>query len=310
MPYQVWLLAVLLSEFGAYALRPATLDDVWLPPASSQLAVRASGGSSKLEFLVNSTRGDIDPSRDIAVVGNGPLSEEHRQELVQFPAAKVFRMNAMNNLHNGEPVGHVCANACSQGWWGVTVLACPRVHDAEEILLFGNPDKAEASLADLRRKVGGQVMLGPPDGHNIDVEGTKYATNFPNGGFSIGFKAIAYARSKYPSARLHVYGMNWSWKGGQPHPFGVEKKAVRSFHDVVVHESPVTDHWHGDQDKVCAAPQTPRASSFLQEAAAEGERMDTTSLAFSESDMHALWAGEDWLSFTNKMETFLNYTSG
>mmetsp|Transcript_32902 Transcript_32902/g.60207 ORF Transcript_32902/g.60207 Transcript_32902/m.60207 type:complete len:275 (+) Transcript_32902:95-919(+) len=274
MPYQVWLLAVLLSEFGAYALRPATLDDVWLPPASSQLAVRASGGSSKLEFLVNSTRGDIDPSRDIAVVGNGPLSEEHRQELVQFPAAKVFRMNAMNNLHNGEPVGHVCANACSQGWWGVTVLACPRVHDAEEILLFGNPDKAEASLADLRRKVGGQVMLGPPDGHNIDVEGTKYATNFPNGGFSIGFKA------------------------------------VRSFHDVVVHESPVTDHWHGDQDKVCAAPQTPRASSFLQEAAAEGERMDTTSLAFSESDMHALWAGEDWLSFTNKMETFLNYTSG
>jgi len=288
-------------------LRPNSFEDVWAKPPG-KAAMRPEAGAFS-EMLSNSSEDHaIDPARDIAIVGNGPLAEENRKELLQFPPERVFRMNAMNNLHKGEPVGHVCANACSQGWWGVTVLACPRAQDAQEILLFGDPDKAAVSLAHLRSKWGEKVTLGPPDGHKVDVEGTKYATNFPNGGFSIGFKAIAYARARYPSARLHVYGMNWSWKGGQPHPFNVESQAVKGFHDVVVHDSPVTDHWHGDQDHVCSVTRASQPASFLQEAS-EVERMEATALTFSEADMQTLWAGEDWLSFTNKMEKFLNNTA-
>eukprot|EP00971_Amphidinium_carterae_P209385 4153323-Amphidinium_carterae.1 len=39
---------------------------------------------------------------------------------------RVIRFNSMPNLLLDEPVGHLYANACSRGWWGVS--GCNRAH--------------------------------------------------------------------------------------------------------------------------------------------------------------------------------------
>eukprot|EP00971_Amphidinium_carterae_P148734 2949029-Amphidinium_carterae.1 len=46
------------------------------------------------------------------------------------------------------------------GWWGVTVLACPRAQDAQEILLFGDPDKARHDITmDIRIESSGMIYF-------------------------------------------------------------------------------------------------------------------------------------------------------
>eukprot|EP00403_Amphidinium_massartii_P014695 CAMPEP_0178412544 /NCGR_PEP_ID=MMETSP0689_2-20121128/22069_1 /TAXON_ID=160604 /ORGANISM="Amphidinium massartii, Strain CS-259" /LENGTH=301 /DNA_ID=CAMNT_0020033793 /DNA_START=226 /DNA_END=1127 /DNA_ORIENTATION=+ len=282
------LIAALLR--GACALRPLNFDDSWTKPMRTLLQPAMGALVDMILNVtrdVNSTISLLDESThdDLVIVGNGPLLDEQRQEIAKFPASRVFRMNAMNTLRDGEPVGHVFANACSQGWWGVTVLACPMLNNAEEILLFGEAEKAQNQLPSLRQTWGSKVALGPSDGHHVTVEGHQYNTTFPNGGFSIGFKGVSYVRARYPNARLHVYGMNWSPpKNQRPHPFDVENKAIAAFSNVEIHPSPVSEHWHGDQDHVCVAGvKTKAKSSFLE----MGVALNTSSSTLSQQDIFA-----------------------
>eukprot|EP00403_Amphidinium_massartii_P012718 CAMPEP_0178421902 /NCGR_PEP_ID=MMETSP0689_2-20121128/26891_1 /TAXON_ID=160604 /ORGANISM="Amphidinium massartii, Strain CS-259" /LENGTH=333 /DNA_ID=CAMNT_0020043437 /DNA_START=95 /DNA_END=1096 /DNA_ORIENTATION=+ len=228
-----------------------------------------------------------DPSDlPLAIVGNGPLEESDRAELNKFPAKQIFRMNAMNNLREGEPVGHVYANSCSQGWWGVTTLICPKIKEAEEIVLFGEPEKARANLMKLREKWGEKVFLGLADGHELHIDGRNFSTRAGNGGFSIGFKSIAYTRWRYPNAKLSIFGMNWSPpKSARGHPFEIESQAINQLLNVEIHATPKNMSWHGDHDFLCVAATMPKVAGLIEEYSGPVQE-------FNSEDAWSLWAGE------------------
>mmetsp|Transcript_57348 Transcript_57348/g.105939 ORF Transcript_57348/g.105939 Transcript_57348/m.105939 type:complete len:317 (-) Transcript_57348:81-1031(-) len=213
----------------------------------------------------------------LAVVGNGPLSDGDRKEIKTYPAERVIRFNAMPNLAMEEPVGHLYANACSRGWWGVTSLACKRVMDAVEVVLFGEPEKARANLPEFNERFGNHVILGIGDGEHISINGKKFETHNVNGGFSIGFKGIAYARWRYPAATLQIFGFTWQAPPrNRGHPFNIEKQGVASMQNVVVHPAPYSQEWHGGP-----ACEVKAVQALLQQ--------DSGTNA---SEAWSLWAGE------------------
>eukprot|EP00971_Amphidinium_carterae_P090335 1788794-Amphidinium_carterae.1 len=65
--------------------------------------------------------------KSLVIVGNGPLYHHDRERIKKFPEERVIRFNSMVNLRLDEPVGHLYANACASGWWGVTSLTCSRI---------------------------------------------------------------------------------------------------------------------------------------------------------------------------------------
>jgi len=239
-------------------------------------------------------------SAPIAIVGNGPLHEEHRDLLNTFPAEQIVRMNAMNSLRSGEPTGRIYANSCSQGWWGVTTLVCPKAKEAVEIVLFGEEEKARENLLKLRRMWGEQVFLGLADGHELRIDGQNFSTKAGNGGFSIGFKSIAYTRWRFPNAKLHIFGMNWKAPmAAHGHPFEVEAEAIATLQNLEIHTIPADpDHWHGEHQYVCEAaeppPKPPPAHhnvlvkedtvKLVQESAQDKQQLA--------AEAWSLWAGE------------------
>mmetsp|Transcript_16623 Transcript_16623/g.38912 ORF Transcript_16623/g.38912 Transcript_16623/m.38912 type:complete len:362 (-) Transcript_16623:197-1282(-) len=231
-----------------------------------------------------------DPSVDmLAIVGNGPLTHAQREEIKQFPQDRIIRFNAMANLMADEPVGHVYANACPGGWWGITALECKRLYDAVEIVLFGEPKKAHEDLGWFTWQWGDKFILGPPDSYSVQIDGSSYHANSSECcGFSIGFKGIGYAHWRYPEAKLHVYGFNWNWnldattENRPVHPFAVEKQAVAEMGCVEIHPTAPDSGWHGPPYE-CEEPMSrANLTSFMQlGAATEGE-------AWTE------WAGEEF----------------
>jgi len=224
-----------------------------------------------------------DPSVDVmAIVGNGPLTDAQREEIKKYPKERIVRFNAMANLLADEPVGHVYANACLHGWWGVTSLVCKRLADAVEIILFGEPAKANEALPSLQEKWGDKFILGPSDGENVRIGGHKYHTHNPNGGFSIGFKGIAYARWRYPQAKLNLYGFSWNAPPHRRgHPFPTEKQAVEEMANVEIHPTAPDTHWHGPPYE--CEDHAVNITALLQQTG-----------PLSESEAWTEWAGEEF----------------
>mmetsp|Transcript_33501 Transcript_33501/g.76533 ORF Transcript_33501/g.76533 Transcript_33501/m.76533 type:complete len:310 (+) Transcript_33501:110-1039(+) len=216
--------------------------------------------------------------KSLAIVGNGPLSDSDREEIKTFPEERLIRFNSMANLKLDEAVGHLYANACASGWWGVTALPCKRMRSAKEVVLFGEPEKAKGRLTDFNERYGDHVILGIPDGEHISIDGKSYVTHNVNGGFSIGFKGIAYARWRYPEAKLQIYGFSWKAPPkNRGHPFGTEKDGVYSMKNVEVHPTPPSESWHGEP----FACEMERVQALLQEGS--GSNM---------TEAWSLWAGE------------------
>jgi len=220
----------------------------------------------------------------LAIVGNGPLTEDNRVAIRLFPAEDIIRFNAMPNLRFNEPVGRVYANAYRNGgWWGVTAAVCSRIADAVEVVLFGKPDDAFTRRSELIDKWGDKFTLGIADGCHLEVDGRNLKATGAwkhNGGFSVGFKGIAYARWRYPNAKLHIFGFTWA--NDDFHPFAMEHAGVLQMKNVVVHGAGDESIWHG-------AP-FEGAEYECQESNVQAKLLQGS--APNSTDLWSLWAGE------------------
>lgn len=187
---------------------------------------------------------------DVAVVGNGPLTD-HDRGLING-AKEVYRFNSMPNLNKGEHVGTVFLRRVGYEGdkiWGLGRQRnmCPIITNAKAIVLVVNGQGKPISphkLAELRKEFS-RVDVAEESCKEITINGHIHYSNAfkPEALFSTGFVGLAHVLNNSPSvlkgSKVHVFGMNWKndseHSGG--HPFELEKQLVRGHPRIIVHET-------------------------------------------------------------------------
>eukprot|EP00927_Polykrikos_kofoidii_P026125 TRINITY_DN2331_c0_g1_i3.p1 TRINITY_DN2331_c0_g1~~TRINITY_DN2331_c0_g1_i3.p1 ORF type:complete len:327 (-),score=36.27 TRINITY_DN2331_c0_g1_i3:31-1011(-) len=255
---------------------------------SKQVSVYADetlGGLSLLQrkFATEVRRSD----EAVFLVGNGVLTEQQRDMLVNAPAHNVYRFNGMPGLRKFEPVGNVFVRSFSiggkeGGYWGLSCCSnqsaschwgakasrmCSRISEAVSvILLAGTSSKAD----DFVRSCNDKVPIGSTftEDKVVYLDGRKYAS--PPGylyGWSSGFLGFVHMRTLHPHDDIHIMGMNWAAGGeNQLHPFTVEKGIIleETSVSVRIHET-ATDAYHDNDVPVCQCSETQVANSSVDE---------------------------------------------
>lgn len=193
----------------------------------------------------------------VAIVGNGPLSEEDRLEI--GGAQEVYRFNSMPNLRFGERVGRVFVRRAGDHGdeiWGVpyTRLYCPRIKEAEEVIIIvkgqGSGFVSPAKLKWMRQHFA-RVEVAAESVKSVTIEGKTYRSDAKNRWskyqqmFSSGFVGLAHVlKSSKAVARgspVHIFGMNWKRESvhaaGHRNVLDIEEDTIRSAKKVVVHKA-------------------------------------------------------------------------
>eukprot|EP00927_Polykrikos_kofoidii_P026127 TRINITY_DN2331_c0_g1_i5.p1 TRINITY_DN2331_c0_g1~~TRINITY_DN2331_c0_g1_i5.p1 ORF type:complete len:312 (-),score=41.80 TRINITY_DN2331_c0_g1_i5:174-1109(-) len=244
----------------------------------------ASFVQTKSDALLQVTHARVS-GEAVFLVGNGVLTEQERDMLVNAPAHKVYRFNGMPGLRKSEPVGNVFVRSFSGaagGYWGLSCCndqnaschwgaaastMCSRISEAVSVVLLGGSSSKADNFV---RSCSDAVPIASKilDQDVVYLDGKKRAT--PTGylyGWSSGFLGFVHLRTVHPHDDIHIMGMNWaSAIKRQPHPFTVEHSIISETTGVSVriHETG-TDVYHDTNVTVCECSETQVANSIVDE---------------------------------------------
>eukprot|EP00927_Polykrikos_kofoidii_P026123 TRINITY_DN2331_c0_g1_i1.p1 TRINITY_DN2331_c0_g1~~TRINITY_DN2331_c0_g1_i1.p1 ORF type:complete len:321 (-),score=41.61 TRINITY_DN2331_c0_g1_i1:174-1136(-) len=262
----------------------------------SAYAVDLLDGALLLQIESNELRrvADVRDSRQQAagsgeavfLVGNGVLTEQQRDMLVNAPAHRVYRFNGMPGLRKLEPVGNVFVRSFGgdkeNGYWGLSCCynqnascsliakrsnACSRISEALSVILLGGTStKADKFVRSCKDEV--PIMSHVLDATVAHLNGRKYVSS-PHYccGWSSGLLGFAHLRANHPHDDIHIMGMNWAAGiEDPPHPFTVERGIISETTGVSVriHETG-TDVYHDTNVTVCECSETQVANSIVDE---------------------------------------------
>lgn len=174
----------------------------------------------------------------VALIGNGPVSEEQRKEIDMFDV--VIRLARINNYKPDEKMTHLCldglgmrkGNPRYKGLYLDTELK----NKAQYMVFL---DKRWDFLLEKNRDMGftgESIHFGIP-------EKTRLIKSLRCTNLSLGVKSFAYARTF--GCPIHLFGFNWhpsmTKRGHNP---TAEKEYILSHDNVVLHETPTNELGH------------------------------------------------------------------
>ena len=207
---------------------------------------------------------------DVVIVGNGPLSPEHRAFVRASRPTQLYRFNGMTNLLPDEPVGHLFVRRVTEtfdialrefpsDYWGLAPplrkrgivewlyvpassvvrerTMCHRAPEAVDItLLNGMSD----DVGFYTWHYGVEFRLPECDGLCREAPPSAGGTKAP-GGWTSGFLGLLEVLDIKPNARVHLLGMNFGAAPNQQHATHVERRFVQMLVDrgrVMMHRPP------------------------------------------------------------------------
>ena len=154
----------------------------------------------------------------IAIVGNGPLSDEQRNEINKCEI--VVRQNYCDNLKKGDKTSHLLLRYSG---FLRRFKAEENIEHASEILLYSGQN--EKHINKLKTQYPNKTFK---------IVQWKDCVK-PNLKWSTGY--IAYEHFK-DYENVHMYGYNWHHENHRIHPIGIEKKIIKQS-DIIIHDTPI-----------------------------------------------------------------------